>query len=428
QCEAALGIPCYQPGQLQTAYDEQPLFAQGNDGAGQTIAIVDAFGSPTIQADLATFDQEFGLPNPPSFQVIQPAGAVPPFDPNNATQVGWAGETTLDVEWAHAMAPGANIVLAETPVSEDTGTSGFSQIVQAENFIIANHLGSVISQSFGTAEETFPNRGALLSLRGAYMNAARAGVTVLASSGDTGSTNATNAGTLFPFPTTSWPATDPLVTAVGGTQLQLDASGQRTAPDQVWNDTNNQTVNQLFFGNNGPNAIATGGGLSAVFPRPANQNAVASTVGGARGIPDISMSAACSGPVLTFSSFPGQPAGFSLVCGTSESSPVFAGIVSLAAQAAGHPLGLINPALYQLSAQQAAGLVDVTSGNNTVSFPQNNSIVTVPGFSAGAGYDLASGVGTLDAAQFVPELAQAASAQLTATHGHGHGHGHSGER
>ncbi|MCL2393518.1 MAG: hypothetical protein FWC87_02430, partial [Acidimicrobiaceae bacterium] len=124
ECEAQIGIPCYDPAQLQTAYDEGPLFSQGINGKGQTIVIVDPFGSPTIQSDLTTFDQNFGLPDPPSFQIIQPAGPVPPFDPTNVDQVGWAGETTLDVEWAHAMAPGANILLAETPVDETEGTAG----------------------------------------------------------------------------------------------------------------------------------------------------------------------------------------------------------------------------------------------------------------------------------------------------------------
>jgi len=87
---------------------------------------------------------------------------------------------------------------------------------------------------------------------------------------------------------------------------------------------------------------------------------------------------------------------------------LFAGIVSLAAQVAGHSLGLINPALYLLSAVRAPGLVDVTQGNNTVSFTQNNTLYTVRGFSARRGYDLASGVGTVNAAKFVPELARVA--------------------
>ena len=92
-------------------------------------------------------------------------------------------------------------------------------------------------------------------------------------------------------------------------------------------------------------------------------------------------------------------------CGTSESTPLFAGIVALADQVAGHRLGLINPRLYLMSAFHAPGLVDVTSGNNSTGFTQDGTEYSIPGFSAGPGYDLASGVGTVDAARFVPELA-----------------------
>jgi subtilase family serine protease len=408
QCVAMFGVPCYRPAQLQTAYNEKPLFAHGITGRGQTIVIVDSFGSPTIRHDLATFDKQFGLPAPPSFRIIQPAGAVGPYNPS--TMSGWAGETTLDVEWSHSIAPGASIVLAETPVSETEGTAGFPQIVEAENYVIDHHLGQVISQSFAATEETFPTPQSLLKLRSAYVNAFWHRVTVLAGSGDWGSTSPSNvAGTLYyTHRVVDWPASDPLVTGVGGTELQLTAAGQRTAPDRVWNDTYNPTVNRFIVGNNGPNPLATGGGQSAIFSRPPYQNGVRGVVGDRRGVPDISMSAACSGPVLNYLSFGGVTPGWYEVCGTSEAGPLFAGIVALADQVAGHSLGLINPALYLLSAVHAPGLVDVTQGNNTVSFTQNGKSYTVPGFRAGPGYDLVSGVGTVNAALFVPELARTA--------------------
>jgi subtilase family serine protease len=121
--------------------------------------------------------------------VLQPAGTVPPFDGNNDDMVGWAFESTLDVEYAHAMAPGANIVLVETPVSETEGVTGFPEIVNAENYVIDHGIGDVISQSFGATEETFPNKQAIFNLRSAFENALFHGVTVLGSSGDTGSTD-----------------------------------------------------------------------------------------------------------------------------------------------------------------------------------------------------------------------------------------------
>jgi subtilase family serine protease len=133
------------------------LHASGVDGRGETIVIVDSHGSPTIANDLQTFDKTFGLPNPPSLTIRQDAGPVPAFDPGNPDDINWGVETTLDVEWSHVFAPGANILLEETPVSETEGVHGFPQIVEAENYVIDHHLGEVISQSFGATEQTFPN-------------------------------------------------------------------------------------------------------------------------------------------------------------------------------------------------------------------------------------------------------------------------------
>jgi subtilase family serine protease len=404
-CRANFGIACYQPFQIQKAYDLAPLFDRGIDGRGRTIVIVDAFGTPTIQEDLKTFDQIFGLPDPPSFQVIQPAGAVPPF-PEDPFGVGdrlsWAGETTLDVEWAHVMAPAANILLVETPVSETEGVQGFPEIVQAENFVIDHGLGDVISQSFGATEPTFPDAASIRGLRGANFNALRHRVTMLASSGDTGAAGLkADTSCCFPFPAVIWPSSDPLVTSTGGTQLNLDGAGNRLSPDIVWN--------------------GAGGGVSSVFGRPVFQHGVRDTVGKFRGIPDISLSSAVNGAVITFSSYPNPRAAdptapnprFHLVAGTSEASPLFAGVVALADQVAGRRLGFINPRLYQLGRHQASGIVDVTSGNNTHTFcaancgtPQEQD-VTIQGFTAVPGFDLASGWGTLDAATFVPALARA---------------------
>ncbi|HEX3427043.1 MAG TPA: S53 family peptidase [Acidimicrobiales bacterium] len=406
QCEAAFGLACYQPAQLETAYDLNSLYSGDITGAGETIVIVDAFGSPTIQHDLGVFDETFGLPDPPNFQIIQPAGTVPayPRDPfGKADRANWAFETTLDVEWSHAMAPGANILLVETPQSETEGVQGFPQIVAAENYVINHHLGQVISQSFGATEQSFqPSPLEILKLRSAFVNAANHNVTVLAASGDAGATDLLpDESCCYPFRVTSWPPSDPLVTAVGGTQLHLDANGNRTAPDSVWND-------QAFFGS----PAAGGGGQSIVFPRPAFQNPVARVVGGQRGVPDVSMSAAVNGAVDVFYSFKdySQTPAFvgpewQIVGGTSEATPLMAGIVALADQAVGHSVGYLNPYLY--SSAHVPGIVDVKNGNNTVAFCSANCggtgqvNTTVNGFNAVPGYDLASGLGTIDGYQFV---------------------------
>jgi subtilase family serine protease len=408
-CQASYRVACYQPAQIQQAYNLPVLYHHSVTGKGATIVIVDSFGSPTIANDLAVFDQQFGLPAPPSFKIIRPVGAVPHYDSSNSQMFSWAGETSLDVEYAHAVAPGASILLVETPVAETEGVTGFPQIVKAEEYVINHHLGDVISQSFGATEQTFPSGAALQALRGAYLDADQQHITVLSASGDDGATDlGLNEQTFFTRPVTSWPASDPLVTGVGGTQLHLDSNGNQTSPDTVWNDTFNASAQDFILGSSGPSPLASGGGKSIFFSRPAYQNAVRTVVGGSRGVPDISMSAACNGAVDVYQSFGGEAAGWYPTCGTSEATPLFAGIVALADQVAGHPLGLINPALYAMAARHLPGLVDVTSGNNTVSFTQGGQSHTVPGFSAGPGYDLASGLGTVNAAEFVPELASLA--------------------
>jgi subtilase family serine protease len=408
QCEHRFKIACYEAGQVEQAFGLPVLYRKGINGAGQTIVIVDSFGSPTVRRDLAVFDHAFHLPAPPSLKVIQPAGKVAPYNPKNDNMVGWAGETELDVEYSHAIAPHASILLVETPTSENEGVSGFPQIEVAEEYVLSHHLGGVISQSFSATEQSFPTTQALLWLRHPYIDAYRDHVTVLAASGDSGAADTGfNGSTFYLHPVTSWPDSDPLVTGVGGVQLHLNAAGKSTAPDSVWNDTYNKPT-QRFLGAAVPDPTAAGGGKSIIFARPGYQDGVAKVVGDRRGVPDISMSGACNGAVDMYQSFGGQAAGWYPTCGTSEATPEFAGIVSLADQVAGHPIGLINPALYTLSAEHAPGIVDITRGNNTVSFRQGGKVHTVHGFSALPGYDLASGVGTVYAPDFVPELAHLA--------------------
>jgi subtilase family serine protease len=406
QCEKQIGVACYAPFQYHTAYNLGPLYQKGLTGKGETIVIVDSFGYQFIRDELAAFDKSFNLPAPPSFKIIRPAGPVPPYDPAQRPQmVGWAQETSLDVEYSHAMAPGANILLVETPVSETLGVHGFPQIVEAENYVIDHHLGTVISQSLAAPEQGFPNPDSLLKLRSAFVNAAEHGVSVLGATGDAGPTGALTltpqgfAKTYYLHRAASWPATDPLVTAVGGTQMHLDATGNHLQPDTVWNDTN-------LFGS----PAAGSGGLSTIFDRPDYQDSVAAQVGDSRGVPDISMSAAVDGAALVYldANLGIGPAGFYLIGGTSEATPLFAGIVAIADQLAGHGLGLLNPALYQMEASNQPGIVDVTGGTNTVTFPQGGGVHTVRGWDAVKGYDLSSGVGTINAALFVPELVAAA--------------------
>ncbi|MFD9593547.1 S8 family serine peptidase [Kitasatospora sp. NPDC059973] len=387
QCVSQIGIHCYSPLQYRTAYNLDPLYREGITGKGRTIVIVDSFGSPTIQHDLEVFDKQWGIPDT-QVEVVK-WGDVPVFDPTNPDHTGWAGESTLDVEYAHAVAPGAHIILVETGVSETEGTTGLPEMMDAEKALIKSGRADVISQSFGATENTFPgfDKGdfsSLTGLRYAFQEAAAHDVTVLAASGDTGATDyQANGEDLYPDRVNSWPSADPLVTSVGGTRLSLDDAGRRTAPDQVWHD----------------NWGAGGGGTSAVFARPWYQAGVARVTGNHRGTPDLSMSAAVDGAAWTYESYDPATAGWHITGGTSESTPIFSGVVALADQLAGRRLGQLNGRLYGLALlpQQWSGLVDVTAGDN--------SWDTVTGYRAGKGYDLASGLGTIDAARFVHALA-----------------------
>ncbi len=400
QCEAQKHIACYNPHQFQSAYNMKPLYRKGKTGKGETIVIVDSYGSPTIRADLRTFDRDFGLKAPPSLKIIQPAGKVPKFNPKNATMVNWGVETSLDVEYSHSIAPGANILLVETPVAETEGVHGFPQIIKAENYVIKHHLGQVISQSFGATEETFPSHQAIFALRSAYKAAAKHHVTVLAGSGDEGPTNALKSGVCcYKHRVNSWPSTDPLVTSLGGLQLFLNQAGKTVAPPKAWNDT-------ALLGQ----PAASGGGVSAVFSRPSWQKSVKGIVHSKRGTPDMSMSGAVNGGALVYMSFRGLPLlglkrGYSIIGGTSEATPEFAGVVAVADQIAGHGLGLLNPTLYKLGDGKKSGIKDVTLGNTTVAFTLSGKKYVVKGFSATHGYDMATGLGMADGNVLAYQLA-----------------------
>ncbi|RLU87503.1 protease [Streptomyces griseocarneus] len=388
ECRAKWKIACYNPLQYRKAYQLDPLYKAGITGKGRTVVIVDSFGSPTIQHDLDVYSKQFGIPST-QVQVVK-WGNVPAFDPKNSDMTGWAGETTLDVEMAHAVAPDAKIVLVETAVAETEGTTGLPEMMDAEKFMIDHGVGDVISQSFGATENTFPgfDKGdfsSIKNLRYAFKAAARKNVTVLASSGDGGATDNTADGKgYYKERVNSWPSSDPLVTSIGGTQLHLNDAGERTAPESVYND-------------NG----AGGGGQSHVFTRPRYQNVVKNVVGDRRGTPDISMAAAVNGGAWIYSSYDPTAVGWDVTGGTSEAAPLFSGIVALADQAAGHRLGNINEALYSLYAchSPATGIVDVNDGTD-------NSYQGVEGYKAVDGYDMATGVGTIDALRFVKALAR----------------------
>src|SRR3954451_9997236 len=237
QCTSA-GRRCFTPQSTRAAYDVNPLYAQGYNGSGRTIAVVDSYGSDTMAHDLHVYDQTFGLPpmcgeegvtcapGMPKFSQLalqgSPATKAPPAkssSPGLEDRSGWALEVALDVETAHAMAPGANILLVTTPTAETLGVQGFPQMMAAEQYVVDHHLADVISQSFGSAEGAFGSPQSIEKLRHAFKSAAENGVTVVGASGDTGTANdkktpVGKGGTTISSQTVEWPASDPLVTGI----------------------------------------------------------------------------------------------------------------------------------------------------------------------------------------------------------------------
>ncbi|GAA2839731.1 S53 family peptidase [Kitasatospora paracochleata] len=442
QCAAA-GRRCFAPQAVRAAYNLGPLYAGGFDGSGQTIAIVDAYGSDTMAHDLHVFDQAFGLqpmcgeegvtcaPGLPTFSELHVQGSpdtkAPPEkakSPGQEDKSAWALEVALDVETAHAIAPKANILLVSTPTAETLGVQGFPQMMNAEQYVVDHHLATVISQSFASAEGAFGSAQSIENLRHAYKSAAAGGVTVLGSSGDDGSMGSKKTpvggkgGTTLPDPAVEWPASDPLVTGVGGTYLCTDpnATSGRTAdsasqPAKCQANPGAAEVGWTF----------SGGGFSQVFDRPAYQSqlpAGSTPIGTKRGVPDIALQASSGTGALVYVSLPrdgqggldcgGTPcsAGWYDIGGTSLACPEWAGLVAIADQINGGGLGPINPALYRLAADPAsyaADFYDITLGNNTAD-------PSVPGYPATTGWDPVTGLGTPNAAKLLPDLVAAAHA------------------
>ena len=376
--EPGSSINCYTPQELATAYD----IPTNLNGAGQSIAIVDAFGDPDIAADLNIWDSVFGLPAA-NLNILYPEGQ-PVFDPTNADEVGWSGEIALDVESAHAIAPDAtiNLVIAKSDADAD--------LLGAEQYAVDNNLGEVLSQSFGEAESC-----EAASIRDAdhllYAQAALKGISVFASSGDDGAAQPSCDNSTF-IKSAGLPAADPNVTSVGATSLTATQPDGTYVSETAWNDE---------FG-------ASGGGFSQIFPRPLYQILDhASTPG--RGVPDVSYSGDVNnGLLISWSQgVPANEGEFWIFGGTSAGSPQWAAITALADQAGHHRLGFLNPLLYAIAATPLYGYVfhDVTTGNNSISTEDSNgNPVNITGYSAGKGWDPVTGLGTPDVAHLIKVL------------------------
>jgi subtilase family serine protease len=345
--------PCgYQPAEVDTAYGMIPLFASGLDGSGETIVIVDAYGSPTIASDADAFSRIYGLPRITSenFTIVKAGGLV--NNPKGSAR-NWNIETTLDVEWAHALAPGAKIALV---AAVDRGS-----LAEAVNLAVVRHLGNTISNSW-SGIEALGNPAQFNRIERILQQAAAQGIDVNFATGDAGD-EVSRVG----FVSVDYPASSPFATGVGGTSLALN-------PDH-------SIAFQTGWGNNatqiaapsGPNTFPVvppkpfgfqgggGGGSSRIFAKPAFQSGLAGTT---RQVPDISMLGDPFTGAEIIITLDNQLL-VGVVGGTSLSTPMFSGVMAIAAQKNGHVgLGQAAPLLYNLPAGAVSDVAPFSSPDN----------------------------------------------------------------
>jgi subtilase family serine protease len=415
-------------GELRAAYDLNSLYTAGYDGSGQTVVIVDAYGSPTIYDDLLgfiTWQNTYagaGLPwttlaeVQSHLHIYYPTGK-PTFNPRNwpLDEIGWSIETTLDVDMVHAIAPGADIalVVASSPAGDVLNL--------AVHYAIANHLGSVISQSFGIPEYVLEaNNAQILQAHYNYWLASQPeySITVFASTGDDG---ATNGG---PYNNALYPASDLYCTGVGGTNLFMDCSDGFKEGTKSWDNTTHVGITYSYeiAGNDYeamdadgyPNPayglywVYTGGAMSSLFSLPSWQSGITLTYTNSTSVTptgrctsDVSFD---SGVYGGLGRVPWSALGYTInyiVGGTSAGSPFWAALTALACQAKGSNLGYINPKLYAFSDAYVSGAFhDIKIGDNT--YPHGGSIL---GYMATEGWDAPTGIGSPDAAILVPIMA-----------------------
>jgi len=421
------------PPDFATIYDVNHLYQMGFTGSGQKIVVVGQ--SDVALSDIRAFRSNSGLPaNDPTpvnstnssfVGLVVPKGATDP-----GMQPGDIDEANLDVEWAGAIAYNATVIFI---VGDPVNGGG---VIDAINYAITTSPipAPVISTSYGDCEANFP-AGAVSSLQSLMKQANVEGITVLAPTGDTGSADCDfNNSPTGPVTTTSThglavdlPGALQSVTAVGGTEFNegngtywkpavgtdLISSATSFIPEEAWNDTT------MKVNGNPVGLSAGGGGSSTVIPKPAWQAGTGVPNDGARDVPDVSFNSSLlhdgylicdekfDSSTNTFSPTCVSPFGFrdsaagnlAVVGGTSVGPPIMASIVALINQFTNHATGSgnINPVLYPLAASLPAAFHDVTTGNNQVPFSPPCVLSTQIGYTATAGYDLATGLGSIDA-------------------------------
>ncbi len=373
------------PGDFGVIYDVAPLYSAATNGSGQSIAVL---GRTNIaMSDVQTFRSTFGLPtNNPTVVLNGPNPGIISQDEET--------EADLDVEWSGAIAPNAAINFV---VSQSTATDGIALSAQ---YAVSNNISPVITLSFGSCEQSNGTSGNQF-WNSLWQQAASQGITVLVAAGDSGAAGCDSGGesTATGGLAVNALCSSPYSTCVGGTQFNDTATSS-----QYWSSSNSATYvsalsyipelawNQSGTVSGGSGLWAGGGGASSVYAKPSWQAGAGVPADGKRDVPDISLTASTHDPYLIYMS-----GSFYMVGGTSASTPSFAGLMALADQRASARIGNVNPLLYGFATRQTGGgaavFHDIATGNNTVP--------GLTGFNAGAGYDLVTGLGTVDAALLI---------------------------
>ncbi len=394
--DCLLSDSCYAPHQYRVAYGIQPLLDRGIDGRGETVTVVDPYSSPNARAgprrsrnmppavtdirqDLAAFDSEFRLPAARVQVVTSLAGSASPWRANS--------EEVLDTEVVHTVAPGATIrVVLLPPHVLKSAANATADLLAALPLAVSDT--NVVSISGGLGEH-YLTRAQAAEMHSILLRAAAHHVTVDAASGDTGASSGSWWGK--PVKEVSFPASDPLVLAVGGTSLTANRSTGAYISETAWSAP----------------GVASGGGFSRLYARPSYQDGVPG-ISKMRGVPDVAGAAAESIPVVFAAGGKKYILG---IGGTSASAPLWGGLMALADQYAHHDLGFVNPAIYRIarSSSYHEAFHDVTTGNNTVTIGS----ATIAGYQAAPGWNPVTGWGSPNAQVLVPLLARSTSHSKT---------------
>jgi subtilase family serine protease len=377
------GQACYSPQTLRSAYGISPLLTKGIDGRGRTVIIVAWLASApsgpentNIFQDVSAFDSYFHLP-PVKLMVVP--GTAPKALADLAI-----GEEVEDVEMVHTVAPGAAIRVVMTGARTYSSGEALSDL---RDVVSASSGADVVSMSGGAWEDCFtpPQLSEGHSLISQLVDRH---VTVTASSGDSGAADVT-CGAPVPLPKrgVQYPASDPLVLAVGGTTL-------------VANSTTGSYISETAFNN--PKHGASSGGFSSVFARPSYQDGVPG-IGADRGVPDVAADGGVPGGLALINELPSGPT-MGIAAGTSAGAPFWAGLIALVDQYAGRDLGSVDTAIYRIaqSASYHAAFHDIVKGDNTVVVAGK----TLEGYQSGPGWSPVTGWGTPIASVLVPLLAR----------------------